>query len=384
MTLINPSGEPSVHDNLWHIVDSTNSGADDFKYVFDIFIGADQVVRVKQFPEPSNQKGYFDAGPIVRNYFSYDWFTPVRAFPNNTYLVEPNASGQISLEYQIRAGEEYSGVTYINEVSGITRAYNWVPPLYKRRQGDSTSFLNRYFSNRPRVIYHALNEKLMIPIKTDATLQLKCDTYDFNNTLIESRTQAGSYANAGYLQLDIGSIALNATIGSEQVNEQVKYYDVWFNSFEKIRVYLECDHRYDPVLLFFVNHWGMFDTYRFGLVSKLQMDLERKDFSKRDYNFGASSVDYYDANNVYAETKINYGTKKDWTLKLTSSPPTDAEYEWLQELIDSPQIFMEKDGDFYPVTIKNTSYEYTQQRWAGLKAFELEINVNQKRNGFLR
>lgn len=47
-----PSGQPSVHDNLWHIVSSTNSGQVDFKYVFDIFVNGVQKIRVKQFLNP--------------------------------------------------------------------------------------------------------------------------------------------------------------------------------------------------------------------------------------------------------------------------------------------------------------------------------------------
>jgi len=40
--------------------------------------------------------------------------------------------------------------------------------------------------------------------------------------------------------------------------------------------------------------------------------------------------------------------------------PTDAEYEWLGELIDSPQIFMEVEGYYYPVSLKNTNYEFSK------------------------
>jgi hypothetical protein len=64
--------------------------------------------------------------------------------------------------------------------------------------------------------------------------------------------------------------------------------------------------------------------------------------------------------------------------------PTDGEYQWLSELILSPQIYAELDGDYYPVTIKNTNYEYNQNIVNGLKTLDLEIELNQTRYAFTR
>ena len=77
----------------------------------------------------------------------------------------------------------------------------------------------------------------------------------------------------------------------------------------------------------------MFETARFGLVSRLSMDTERKTFVKNDYKFNNTSVDYYDQYNVYNESKINYGSKTNWQYKLTMDYPSDTEYQWLNELI---------------------------------------------------
>ena len=63
---------------------------------------------------------------------------------------------------------------------------------------------------------------------------------------------------------------------------------------------------------------------------------------------------------------------------------TDAEYVWLAELITSPLIYMEIDSNYYPVTIKNTNYEYSKNQNNGLKTLEIEVELNQVRRGFLR
>jgi hypothetical protein len=64
--------------------------------------------------------------------------------------------------------------------------------------------------------------------------------------------------------------------------------------------------------------------------------------------------------------------------------PTDDEFQWLWELIVSPQIYALIDGYYYPVNIRNTNYEYLEQKWAGLRTLELDIDINQTRYGFRR
>lgn len=382
-SLSNPSGEPSVQDALWHVALSDNSGQVDFKYVFDVYINGSQLIRSKHFANPSTGRGYFDAGPIVRNEFSYQWFVPNGVNPDNCYLAQPNDSGQISLRYDIRVGEDYSGVTTTNMASGTVQVFNWVPALFRRRQYDMTSMANKYMSDRPRVARHGLGEKLMIPIRCDAALKINCSAYDYNNNLIQSLSQSGTYANNGFVQLDIGSAGVNDTIGVEIVNENVKYYDVWFNSLEKFRVYLDCNPKYETVLLHFVNYWGMFETARFSLVRRLNMEVERKSFQKNDVRFG-SGVTYYDSNNVYHETKTNYGSKATWYYKVTMDFPTDEEYQWIEQLIQSPLIYFQDGNDYYPVTLRTNNYEYSKQVFNGLKVLELEFDLNQTRYGYRR
>ena len=45
---------------------------------------------------------------------------------------------------------------------------------------------------------------------------------------------------------------------------------------------------------------------------------------------------------------------------------------------------MEIDSNYYPVTIKNTNYEYIKHNVQGLRTLELDIELNQERYGFQR
>jgi hypothetical protein len=368
-----PSGSPSLQDTLWHIFDS-NLTSVDLKYVMDIYVGGTQQVRVKLYPEPTTGIGYFDAGPIVRNTMTYEWLTP----NNNVLMCQPSVSGQVAQTYQYRIGEETSGVTTLNLASGSVTAYNFVPNTFKRKVTDLSVYNGRAMTNRPTTIEASLGDNIYMPVKDVSGLVVS--TYNANNVKIADTTYSLGGTKA-FAQLNIGSPALNNP--TNVITSAVKYYLVQIGS-SSYRVNIDCNPKYTSYNLHFMNHLGMFDTAKFNLASRLTMEVSRKSFTKRDYTLGASAVSYYDANNKYVSSKIDYLNKKDHSYKLTMNAPTDAEYEWLNELIDSPQVYFELDGYFYPVSIKNNNYEYSKYVNNRLRVFEVDIDINQTRYSQLR
>lgn len=386
LTFVSPSGEVSIQDDLWHIASSNNSGQTDFKFVFDIYNNNQQLIRTKVYPEPSNGKGYFNANQVIRNEITYDYFEPVQG--NNICISQPSTSGQISLTYQVRVGEDVSGITTLNLASGNTTAYNYLPPVFGRRKLKLDAWHNRFLSNRPLLNIRAnIADRIMIGVNSQLdsrTFQIRGfeNGFTWTEQLLYNQSPTGN----PFLQLDVGASNINQLLSSYQITNNILYYEVGFTNTisEYVRIYNECDNKYTPILLHFINSFGMFDTARFQLVSRLSLDLERKQYSKREYKFNGNSVDYYDANNVYNESSINYGSKIDWKYKLNMNFPTDAEYIWLSDLIISPQIYAEIDGDFYPVSIINNNYEYSKSINNGLRHLEIDIAVNQTRYGFRR
>ena len=120
-----PAPYSSMHDNLWFVSSSTNSGTTNFKFVYDVYINGSQVIRSKVFPAPSAEGSYgvFNASPMVRSFVT-NYFEP----SGNSILVA--SYDKIKVDYQIRIGEEVSGVTTTNLASGNFSAYNFVPPLF--------------------------------------------------------------------------------------------------------------------------------------------------------------------------------------------------------------------------------------------------------------
>jgi hypothetical protein len=391
ITIINtPISGSTVQDDLWHIVTSDNSGVTDFKYVYDVYIGGDQKIRVKQFPEPSNGKGYFDAGAVVRNYMTYEWLQPL----DTVYCVEPNDSGEMSINYDVRYGEDYTGLTYLNLASGTTRAYNWRAPVWKRRVETINSKIYQYLTNRPLEANADLGtDRLLIPFYTGPkTMYLTVRTYDGSNALVQTYTEfaaSGETTTSGFMQLNLSPSAINNRLGLTAIDAGIKYYEVQMYATgdpaaTTFRVNVVCTGLYTPMPLHFLNAWGMFDTARFDLARKLNMDVERKGFQQRDYEYKPTTVQYYDDNNMYRESKINHGVKSSHNYKIVMDAMSDANYVWLAELMMSTQIFLEYEGYFYPVTIKGANYDYSTIVVNRMKALEIEIEINQPRYSHLR
>jgi hypothetical protein len=235
----NPPSGSTAQDDLWHVATSSFSGSTDMKYIFEVYVGGVKKVSVRQFPEPSNGKGYFNAGPTVRNSITFNWFEPL----GTAYVYQPNVSGEVGIQYEIRLGDEVNGIAAVNQASATTQVFNYIAPLFKRRTIGISSKLNKWLTNRPLYANTKLGENLYIPFYTNTSLNLKCSTYGEANNLIASASGTTTAVPGGFVQMNIGSSAISANLGIT-INESVKYYEVSFNNFDKIRVNVVCNPKY--------------------------------------------------------------------------------------------------------------------------------------------
>jgi hypothetical protein len=259
---------------------------------------------------------------------------------------------------------------------------------------DFTAKDNRSLTDRFLNMGGNLDEDLYFPIHTSGGSGISVTVCRYIGSSV-SCADTIELDVEGYLQLNISPDGINQLMVTNgkplRINSNTTKYIVTIQTGSgftfDIIVNIECDGKFTPIPLHFMNAYGMFETARFQLVNRLSKQIQRKTFEKRDYELGASSVNYYNtygSNNKYIESKINYGSEINWQYKLTMYPPSDSDYQWLAQLIDSPLIYAEIDSEYYPVTIVETNYEYSKHDFNGLKPLELNIELNQKRFGFKR
>ena len=224
-----------VQDTMFCSALSDASGMPDFKYVFDVYANGNQLTRVKLYPDPITARGYFDAGPSVRNEIDYGWVTAqVMATPgyDQLYIIEPNQTNQIAINYDIRFGEEYisggayvsgnyvSGgtlVTLLNEASATTKAYNYATPLFNRKSNGIIQFDNKFLTNRPKKANCRLDGNLLIPFKSvsdfNTSIGIKVIMYNQNNTAYNTFSQYDDWICTisinEFYQLNIGPNQIN-------------------------------------------------------------------------------------------------------------------------------------------------------------------------------
>jgi len=165
------------------------------------------------------------------------------------------------------------------------------------------------------------------------------------------------------------------------ITSSVAYYEMQlFNNAaapasELITMTLQTPCRYETYRIHFLNRLGGFDAYNFTLRSQPTRDTKRKSFTKSDNNLDLNGIRYDHKDNGTVDYNVTTRNK----IKLRSDYLTEEENDWLQELVDSPTVYLEftklKGGrDFKSVRV--TTNKWTQKKTSIDKLFRLDIDID--------
>lgn len=366
--LYNPGEYFSAHgDLIFTLLEDTkpfsSSLYPDYRYVCDIYIGGAQVARLKAHPRPDDKIGVFNIGNIVRN-FVPQFFDP----QINTLLSNQFAENSFYVNVICRFGEEYGNVTYSNIIVDSQRSY--FNHYNGRLFGQSTilvNYLDKVMSTRPYATPIYRNAKLcFIPFLAtdDTTINLIIKSYS-GSTLVNTTTQpfAPSALSANEQQLyNVAPAAINAA-SPGFISSFITYYTVEFNTtnITDDSIYqfnLVCEPKYEVFTIHFLNRFGGFESRDFTKVSRRRIEIEKKDYGSSAYTItSGGQPEYYSASKVYRETKSVYAGAWKEKMVLNTDILTDAEYQWLEDLVLSPLAYVEIEDYFFPITITDNNYE---------------------------
>ena len=362
-----PGTNSSLHDDLWFVASSSNSSEPNFKYVFDVYISSTLVARVKLFPDPVEDSAAFNAASIVRNY----WLSYFK--PNSTQTAFNYDGNDIYVAYTIKYGEEYNGTLYTNLTTVNYKAYNYYNPIFRDWSADYFgSFDGKWLTNRDRNnLYVGYTEKLFISYLNigfpDVAIGLKVSVD--GGTLQTGSTQMVDE----FTMFDVSPGAINTYFGSTIIPSTFTKYTVRVNNQETITVYNSCN-RYTVETLHFLNQLGGYDTFTFRLVNKQESTGERKNYERSGWEFASDTMSRYDAYKRMYAGQRTYSVMQSVVFRLTSDWLTETDHNWLRELIMSPEVYLEKNGYYYPVTIGTNNW---QQKIRNVdKTFNLTLDVN--------
>jgi hypothetical protein len=384
----NPGTYYSIHGDLLFVVIDVAKVAtySDYRYVCDVYVGAEQVARLKAFPRPDNGMGVFNVANVLRSYIAAT-FNPTA----NQLRAQELGSGEFFLAATLKFGDEYDFVLYTNVLVDAARTY--FNHYNGRLIGENTKlddYLDKPLTARPTrtpISNGAANNFIpYLPTDTDnVTIEVK--SYTEGGSLINTYSTNIAPSAANTLQLYNVAVPLLNSLSPGLIPSGIaSYYTVQFlnpniSDEPLYRFDLVCEARYETFRMHFLNRFGGFETRELDKVSRKTIDIEKSEYGKLGYTMDSSGViTYKNSNNVYNETRAVYASQYKEKMTLNTDILSDDEYQWLGDLILSPMVFIEMSGHFIPCAIKENNYEFKKRINDKLTNLTLNIEFGEQFN----
>ena len=121
--------------------------------------------------------------------------------------------------------------------------------------------------------------------------------------------------------------------------------------------------RYDQLRVFFRNMYGGVDGYTFTKKNRKSVNVNRQTYG---YNSSVYGDDRYDKqwNITYRDT---YTLQSDWL--------TDVEFSWLQEMVYSPECWIELSGALVPIIVQTNTYTIRTRNNDQLQTITVDVQI---------
>ena len=368
------SNYSSVSNEMVFVVEESVKTADpvtypDYKFIADVYVGGVFKGRLRAFPDPTYKFGVFDVSKILQPFFTY------------RFDIDDIIDYPVVLDYQIKFGEEYDGVLYTNVLTDSTRK---AANTYKADPYGSTIVLATGLASNMPLVRTAFHDPTLYPSNSFTHFLIPywgnasgvnsiTATYKDKNDSTLGTTVLSSSRLAGYLrQYDVGNSSIQTT-------------KIAITGDVSLTVNVECTKH--PVrTIAWLNPFGGYESQHFAMVSKYKKEIERKSYSPNKYQVYSTGEVGYVGENVVGDIllggKRGFATKSTQRWELSSHILTDDEYEWLGDLLSSPDVYMHDPlVGWVPVLITNSNYErrtYLNSRMD--RRLELEVEFSNPYN----
>lgn len=372
-----PATISPAYNPLDFVISSTQSGSANHKYIVDVKSGATLLKRIKQ-PATENGVLRFDASRIVQDYVTQDIGGSAFAVNSNSYK-----------EYFIEVSEEYevAGVVTTSAVlatSATLYAFNaaydyldfigYTQPVLN---GSTASFL----TNAPTTQNIQLSQLAWLyGANTGTIAKAQVKTYNSSGTLLGTYEIANADSTAKFIRLPSGTSNLNSaalSLGVQPVitdsvaKYTVQVFDATPAAMSKVITYqIQDAPLYENWRLHFLNRKGGVDSFNFTLVSKHSQEITRNKFKKSFGSLSGNAWSY--SKSAFGE--VNYHTQVKDRFKVTSDWLTEAESNWLAELVASPVVFRELNGELVAISVDTNSYEKKKKNYERMINLELDLS----------
>lgn len=391
-----------VYNPMRFVLSSNNTAQTNFKYVADVYVSGvvGRVFRGLYDADPTYGSAGVDVSRILESYISSDLSYTTFDFQQCTNSLKG---------YEVRFGEQYgpsSGiVTYPNlTVTGLKYTWNgvlsplqFIPSTFNytlyTSAGGSASLTTKpndlYYNNANESEWiYFINDSSGVVYYADFNV-FDASGNNLSHFKIQNAYQASTAIADKLLRVGVGprdvlssTVALLSGSGLLTGATGASYYTVTLTDFfgtstsETYTYNLECSSRHgNPVRIYFLNRLGGYDVFNFQLMRSLGSDVTRDTMQKNLGSLTATSWSYTQQD----RGETIYSTSISDTIKVNSDWIDDAQSSWLQQLVESPDVYMLESGQLTPVVIKNTRYDRKTIKNERLFNLEIEFKYANKR-----
>ena len=363
-----------AYNPMLFVLDSSNSGQTNFRYVADIYVSGSsgRQLRMLASASPTLSQGIFDVSPIIQTFLG-TLNDSLDGFDINKTTNGFGLAASSMLAYEVKFGEQYGATSAITTypdltVTGTKYTFNgcydtatWSGYDFTTFDGtaiaidDTTLALNRLpvtstyqlTGYTDRYIHYIMNTASKVS-------RAVITTFDQNGNQIATGTITNPYSSLilyAYRRqfFSCGERALNAATyatGGVTIDDSVYYYTVDLEDGSnnsvlatKYTFFIDknCYSGRTPIDLHFLNDQGAFDSKQFTMVNRPKTKKTESTF-KRKLGIETNNAYGYsrsDAGTVVIDTTIQerYELQSDWT--------DIDESLMLNQLIQSPVVFID-------------------------------------------
>jgi hypothetical protein len=379
------SGYVSAHEDVWHLVDSTNKSTPGFKYVFYIKKNGVTLAKIVNSPYSAyNLLGALNVGNIVRTLPKFSSLYDL-ALPGDFRVNSADATeffdDYLFSDYEVWYSE-ICGTVETYSTSGEYRVYNTYNrhPIHNadlELNNDYKSFL----TNRPDTSSYYVGEPIVICMKMKTNAGVKMNYFIQNG--IETKSYGlGLFADDGYRRLNLNGFNQNeATITARTIQPPTT------TDYQTKKFIKKCS-KYEVYTLVFINAFGCWDSFTFH-SGEITTENEKKRYDLNNWKiYAAFPTDYISDreynSSVYNEKTSTYATEFKTKMKLTSDILNSEEYKWLFELIVSPLVYIydKNNTALHPVYITDTNYQIKNSLKNKTEFLEVNIEIDKQNTQF--
>lgn len=369
ITFIEEPNTYSLSDNPINYLFSSNQTAQpNFSFIVRTYYNSTLVSTDKVFPEVGT-RAHWDASNVIQN-----------VADNPILLGGLHQDNQMVKSIKISVSESYGTTPAEYNTTDSTTTYTFKGRvndiLFQSLDLDTDYKGQKWLTNsstNTREIMRGVDVYLSMLVDSSQDVTIKF--YDSSNSLLHTYTDTQNYK---IWQLNLNTNNLITLAGVPDIS-LVSYFTVQIGTSEVFTFTYRAKDCYTAHQLLWLNCWGVPDQFVFGHNNILKGSSKYLSYKKAYGEWRGSSF-VYDASTSGVR---HFNVEVERSGVLVSSWLSQADQNFITEIYESPyHLLIDSLGTVSTIDIKDSSYEWKQDKYEELFNEEIEYNITNSFNSF--